>query len=464
MSIAAVILAAGGSSRFGQPKQLLDWEGRPLVAHIADVAWTAGLDPIYVVIGAAAEAVTAALAGRPVHLLTNYRWETGLSSSLALGVSALPPEVEAAVFLQADQPLLSPDLLRALVARYRQGGAAIVAPVTAAGERRSPVLFARALFPDLARLSGDVGGRALFSVYPHHLAEVPWPATEELTDVDTPETYAQLAARPRPAPRAWLRGVRGVICDMDGVLWKGDMPLPGLQDFFTFLHTHSIPYQLVTNNASKTPEQYVEKLAQMGVTTQPAHVLTSAQGTADYIAETWPGAEVYVIGGEGLQRALLERSLRLSDGTTAEVVAVGWDRHLSWEKLATATRLIHRGAHFVGTNPDRTYPTETGIVHGNGAQLAALQAATGQTPIIIGKPEPLLYRYATQRMGVAPAATLVIGDRPETDIIGGLRLGMVTALVLSGVTTEAMARQSPVHPTLIFPGLPELIQSWSESL
>ncbi len=460
MRIAAVILAAGGSSRFGQPKQLLDWEGRPLVAHVADVAWTAELDPIYVVTGAAADAVAQALAERPVHLLTNYRWEQGLSSSLALGVSALPPDVEAAIFLQADQPLLSPDLLRALVQRYRESQNTIVVPVTPAGERRSPVLFARALFPDLARLSGDVGGRALFAVYPHHLTEMPWPHAEELQDVDTPETYVRLVNRPRPDTRARLRQVRGVICDMDGVLWKGDMPLPGLQEFFAFLETHAIPYQLVTNNASKTPAQYVEKLAQMGVRTQSEHVLTSAQGTADYIAETWPGALVYPIGGEGLLQALTDRGLRLSDGTAADVVAVGWDRHLSWEKLATATRLIHRGARFVGTNPDRTYPTEDGIVHGNGAQLAALQASTGQTPIVIGKPGPLLYRYAIQRMGIAPEQTLVIGDRPETDIIGGLRLGMVTALVLSGVTTAEMTRQSPIHPALIFSGLTELVQTW----
>lgn len=462
MAIAAVILAAGGSSRFGQPKQLLTWEGRPMVAHVADVAWTADLSPMMVVVGAEAEAVTQALAGRPVQVLTNYRWEEGISTSLALGVAALPREVEAAVFLQADQPLLTPEVLRALVARYRESTASIVVP-TVAGERRSPVLFARALFPELARLRGDVGGRALFSAYPHHLAEMPWPEAEPFTDVDTPETYARLLARPRPQPEARLRAVRGVICDMDGVLWTGDRPLPGLQDFFAFLEAHGIAYQLVTNNASKTPEQYVQKLAHMGVMTTAAHVLSSAMGTADFIATTWPGARVYPIGGDGLLQALQERGLPLSDGSAADVVAVGWDRHLSWEKLATATRLIHRGAHFVGTNPDRTYPTEDGIVHGNGAQLAALQASTGQAPIIIGKPEPLLYRYAVARMGIAPEETLVIGDRPETDIIGGLRLGMLTALVLSGVTTEAMVRLSPVHPDLIFAGLPDLLAAWERA-
>lgn len=462
MSIAAVILAAGGSSRFGQPKPLLDWDGRPLIAHTADIAWTAELAPIHVVVGAAAEAVSAALAGRPVQVFTNYRWEQGLSTSLSLGVSTLPPDVEAAVFLPADQPLLTPELLRALVTAYRESGRPIVVP-TIAGERRNPALFARTLFPELANLSGDVGGRALWSVYPHHIKEVPWPNVDELADVDTPESYAQLRALPRPVPTARLRAVRGVICDMDGVLWKGDAPLPGLQEFFAFMEREGMAYQLVTNNASKTPQQYVEKLARMGVSTSADHVLSSAIGTADFIAETWPTARVYVIGGEGLTQALQERGVALSDGTAAEVVAVGWDRHLSWEKLATATRLIHRGARFVGTNPDRTYPTEEGIVHGNGAQLAALQAATGQTPLVIGKPEPLLYRYAVRRMGVAPAETLVIGDRPETDIIGGLRLGMLTALVLSGVTTLEMVRRSPVHPDLIFAGLPELVAAWREA-
>ncbi len=463
MRIAAVILAAGGSSRFGQPKPLLEWEGRPLVAHIADVAWTAELAPIHVIVGAQAETVGQALAGRPVQVFTNYRWEEGLSTSLNLGVSSLPPDVEAAIFIPADLPLLTPAFLRALVARYRQGDAAIVVPVVG-GERRNPVLFARTLFPDLARLSGDVGGRALFTVYPHQLKEMPWPEAQTLTDVDTPATYARLRALPRPAPYARLHEVQGVICDMDGVLWKGDEPLPGLQAFFAFLEEHRIAYQLVTNNASKTPEQYVEKLARMGVKTSAEHVLSSAMGTADFIAETWPGARVYAIGGEGLLQALTQRGLTLSDGSAADVVAVGWDRHLSWEKLATATRLIHRGAHFVGTNPDRTYPTENGIVHGNGAQLAALQAATGKAPFVVGKPEPLLYRYAVQRMDVAPQTTLVIGDRPETDIIGGLRLDMLTALVLSGVTTEEMLHLSPVHPDLVFSGLPALLEAWQEVL
>ena len=154
--VAAVILAAGGSTRFGEAKQLLEWDGRPLVAHIADLAWSAGLTPVTVVVGAEAERVILALEGRPCQVLRNYRWQEGLSSSLSVGLAALPPSIEAAVFLPVDQPCLTPQFLQALAARWRSGDADIIIP-TYRGQRSGPVLFARSLFPALAQLSGDVG-------------------------------------------------------------------------------------------------------------------------------------------------------------------------------------------------------------------------------------------------------------------------------------------------------------------
>lgn len=456
--VAAVLLAAGGSTRFGRPKQLLEWEGRPLVAHVADVAWMAGLQPVVVVLGAGAEEITPALDGRPVQVLTNYRWAEGMSGSLALGVAALPLAVEAAVFLQVDQPLITPQLLQALVARWRESGAGIVVP-TVAGRRGSPVLFAREFFPALAHLSGDVGGRALFAAHANRLAELPVADPLLLADADTPETFARLQAAHRD-PTAALRGIRAVISDMDGVLWQGTAPLPGLAEFFDFLHGHDLRYVLVTNNSTRTPGHTVEKLARFGITTTAEHVLTAAEATADYVAGQWPGALVYVIGEPPLLDNLQARGLRLSPGDAAEIVVVGWDRQFSWEKLATATRLIHGGAHFVGTNPDRTFPTETGLVHGNGAQLAALEAATGVAPLMIGKPEPLLYQYALARLGATPHETLVIGDRPDTDVLGGLRLGMLTAFVRCGVTSEAALARFPIHPDLVVDDLGDLTRQW----
>jgi 4-nitrophenyl phosphatase len=143
---------------------------------------------------------------------------------------------------------------------------------------------------------------------------------------------------------------------------------------------------------------------------------------------------------------------------------VGWDQQLSWRKLATATRLILGGAGFVATNPDRTYPTEEGLVPGNGAQIAALEAATGQAPVMIGKPAPILYEQALARLGTTPETTLVIGDRLDTDILGGIRLGMPSALVLSGVSDAETLRTSPIRPDHVFADLLELVRVWQEEI
>jgi len=461
LTVAAVILAAGGSTRFGAPKQLLPWQGRPLIAHVADMAWMAGLSPVVVVVGAEAEQVTPALAGREVCVLRNYRWHEGMSTSLGLGVAALPSSVEAAVFLPVDQPLVDARFLRSLVTYWQQYNAGIVVPVGREGRRGMPVLFTRRFFPELATLSGDIGGRALFAQYADNLVTMPVADPDVLTDVDTPAAYETLLAR-QAASLDW-DGIKGVICDMDGVLWRGETPLPGLHDFFALLEDRHLPYVLATNNASKTPEQYVDKLARMGIVTNTEHVLNSATAAADYlVAQAAPGAPVYPIGGSGIREALRSHGFTLTEGDRADYVVVGWDRDLTWQKLATATLLIRGGAGFIAANPDRTFPMEDGLVPGNGAQVAALITATDITPVMAGKPGPLLYERALARMGTSPEETLVIGDRLDTDILGGLRLGMPTALVLSGITQADELPSSPIHPDVVFDDLAALVQAWRD--
>ena len=461
-AVAGVVLAAGGSTRFGRPKQLLPWEDRPMIAHVADTAWAAGLDPVIVVTGAAAEASTAALANRPVQILRNYHWEEGLSTSLNLGVAALPPEAEAAVFLQVDQPLITPPFLRALVARWQESQADIVVP-TWEGRYGSPVLFSQTRFPELAQCAGDVGGRTLLKRYADRIATLPVSDPELLTDVDTPEAYERLQQRVgQKKPSARLNTIRAVICDMDGVLWRGNTPLPGLHPFFKFLRARDLRYMLVTNNASRAPQQYVEKLAGMGVTTSVSHVLNSAVASAAYLLQrARPGALVYPVGEHGLYQALQERGFRISEGKTADFVVAGWTQKMTWDTLATAAKLIRRGATFIGTNPDRTYPSEEGLVPGAGAQLAFLEAATDVHPIVAGKPEAILYQQALALMDAKPEETLVIGDRLNTDILGGVRLGLPTALLLSGIQKREDLPDSPIHPDLIFDDLVALVQAWS---
>ncbi len=187
--IAGVVLAAGGARRFGQPKQVLAWQGKPLVQRVVETALAAGLWPVVVVTGAYAQQVTQAVAGLPVEVVHNAQWEAGQSSSVRVGVSALPDAAGGAVFLLADQPTIPPTLIRSLTERHAQTLAPVIAPLID-GQRGNPVLFDRATFEDFAHISGDRGGRALFSRYP--ITWLPWHDPRPLFDVDTWDDYQKL--------------------------------------------------------------------------------------------------------------------------------------------------------------------------------------------------------------------------------------------------------------------------------
>ena len=471
-NIAIIILAAGGSSRFGRPKQLLDWGGETLVAHAADVALEAGLDPVIVVLGCEAEAVRAALSERAVQVAVNWRWAEGLGTSVQTGLAALPPETDAVILMQCDQPLLTADLLRTLAARFEEGGASIVHP-THASRRGTPTLFARDLFAELAAVDGDVGGRVVIARHPEAIATVEITDPDVFADIDTPADYGRLQERvpgfglqdAKPdisnhEPAAILSRIRHLIVDMDGVLWRGDRPMPDLEAFFAFLRLRDIGFILATNNSSRTPEQYVEKLARFGVEVPVEAILTSAQVAAAYVADqASPGTRVYAVGKEGVRHALEERGFVLTEHD-ADIVVVGWNTDLVWDDLATAALLIHRGARFIGTNPDVSYPTERGPVPGNGAQLAALEVTTGIAPIVTGKPEPQMYEQAMRRMGARIESTAVIGDRLDTDLAGGVRLGLTTVLVLSGIATEADVAAASTKPDVVCADIGELVRIW----
>ena len=161
------------------------------------------------------------------------------------------------------------------------------------------------------------------------------------------------------------------------------------------------------------------------------------------------------------RRALAESGFALCDDhTAADYVVAGHDTGLTWRKLADATLAIRRGATFVGTNPDRTLPTEEGLLPGAGAILAALETASGTPPLVVGKPEPGIFRQAIARLGVDPEETAMVGDRLDTDIRGGQRAGLMTIALRSGVTSdEDMAKASP-PPTWVFDDLAGLLGAW----
>lgn len=258
-----------------------------------------------------------------------------------------------------------------------------------------------------------------------------------------------------------LSQIDGVVMDMDGVLWRSDKPLPGLVEFFELIRARRIGYALATNNSYKTAAAYIGKLAGMGVNgIDETCVITSATATADYIRTHYPpGTTVHVLGGSGLREALSAAGCVLvEDG--ARVVAAGIDPQLTYEKLKRATFLIRAGADFIGTNPDTTFPTPEGLTPGAGSILAALAAATDKQPVVIGKPETPMLDSALRVLDTVSERTLMLGDRLETDILGGQRVGMKTALVLTGVSTREDIARTGITPDAVYSDLNELTRAW----
>lgn len=262
-----------------------------------------------------------------------------------------------------------------------------------------------------------------------------------------------------------LRSVRGVLFDMDGVIYVGDTPLAGVQDALDYLTETGRKWLLVTNNASRTPEQFVEKLTKMNMRVRPEQVLGSAEATACWLAEQvkhlgWPSGPVIVMGQAGLKTALTNAGFELTTDPDLAVYAVaGINFELTYESLANVTLAIRRGARFIGTNGDVTYPSERGPLPGAGSILALLSAATGQQPLVIGKPNAGMYEQAMARLGLTPAETLMVGDRYDTDISGAIALGLQTAGILTGISTRAEFEQAAIPPSLIVNDLPCLIDA-----
>jgi 4-nitrophenyl phosphatase len=236
------------------------------------------------------------------------------------------------------------------------------------------------------------------------------------------------------------KSIKAIILDMDGVLWRDNEPIGELPEIFAEIDTRGWQVALATNNATRTINQYVEKLVNFGVEIQANQIINSAQTVAIYLKKLFPqGGNVYCVGESALSNTLLEEGFNISTENVIAVV-VAMDRQLTYEKLVQATLLIRSGAKFIATNPDRTFPTPAGLIPGTGATLAALEAASEVEPVVVGKPAPEMYRIAMQRMGTLPVNTLVVGDRLETDIAGAQEIGCLSALVLSGVTSLQRAK------------------------
>src|SRR5258708_3026321 len=259
--------------------------------------------------------------------------------------------------------------------------------------------------------------------------------------------------------------IRGVVLDMDGVTWNGAQILPGVPDFFLFLREQHIPYVFATNNSSKNVDEYVARLSSLGVPAEATNIVTSGTVTAEALAQQYPArTPIYVIGSESLIQLLTSFGYEI-DPVQAKVIVVGLDTTVKYEKLRIAGQRILAGADFIGTNGGLTLPTADGLVPGNGTTLAALQAMTGCAPRLMGKPEPIMYEVALERLGTTASHTLMLGDRLDTDILGAQRARLPTPLSLTRITTPNEVAGLPANemPDGIYDSLAALHSMWQRS-
>ena len=256
--------------------------------------------------------------------------------------------------------------------------------------------------------------------------------------------------------------IKALILDMDGVIWKADTPIGDLPSIFERVRQRGLKFVFATNNSTRTSEQYVETLKGLGVDAEPWQVVTSSQGVAHAVALQFPpGTKVFMIGEDGIRRALEERRfeiLSVEEAQQAKAVVMGIDREITFEKVVEATLLVRSGIPFFATNTDRTFITPRGEIPGSGAWISVVTTATGVEPIIAGKPFPFLMDLSLQKLGTTREETLVVGDRLETDIAAGQAVGCPTALVLSGVSTREQAQAWEPAPTIIAETLSELVE------
>jgi 4-nitrophenyl phosphatase len=223
-----------------------------------------------------------------------------------------------------------------------------------------------------------------------------------------------------------------------------------------------LKFVFATNNGTKTPEEYREKLSSLGVEVDASQVVTSALAVAHMLEQKYPrGTKIFMIGGPGVREALDEKGFELlsvESAPEAKALVVGIDRTMTFDKVAEATLLVRAGVPFYATNTDRTFPTPRGEIPGAGSWLSVITTATRVEPIVAGKPFPTMMDFSLERLGTSKEETLVVGDRLETDIASGQAAGCPTAAVLSGVSTREQVAAWKPSPTIVAESLAELVE------
>jgi NagD protein len=254
----------------------------------------------------------------------------------------------------------------------------------------------------------------------------------------------------RDAPECWLT-------DMDGVLVHEDKALPGAAEFLQRLVQRERRFLVLTNNSIYTPRDLSARLARSGLDVPEQSIWTSALATANFLAEQMPGGSAYVIGEAGLTTALHEIGYVLTD-SAPDYVVLGETRTYSFEAITQAIRLVAAGARFIATNPDVTGPTPQGPLPATGSVAALITKATGVDPYFIGKPNPMMFRSAMNRIHAHSESTMMVGDRMDTDVIAGIEAGLDTILVLTGSTTADQVNRFPFRPARILDSIADAIE------
>lgn len=255
-----------------------------------------------------------------------------------------------------------------------------------------------------------------------------------------------------------------LLLDLDGVVYTGPRAIPHAVESITRAAQH-VRVGYITNNASRTDEQVAEHLRELGLEVAAADVVTSPQAAVRVLATLVPpGARILVVGGDGIVEELARAGFevtRSADDNPAAVIQ-GFAPHVGWEHLAEASFALHTGIPWVATNTDWTIPVARGIAPGNGTLVSAVHLAVGRLPVFAGKPEAAIFELATERF--AARNPLVVGDRLDTDIMGGKRAGLATALVLTGIdrAKQVLAAPATMQPDYILGDLRELFAPYPE--
>ena len=254
-----------------------------------------------------------------------------------------------------------------------------------------------------------------------------------------------------------IRNKEGFISDMDGVIYHGNMLLPGVVDFLNWLEEAGKKYLFLTNSPERTPKELHEKLERLGINVGEEHFYTSALATAGFLSSQKENGSAYIIGDAGLIHAMYSIGYSVNN-VNPDYVVVGDTHSYNFEKVELAVNLVLRGAKLIGTNSDISGPVENGITPSTKALIAPIEIATGKKAYFVGKPNPLMMRIALKRLGSKREDTIVIGDRMDTDVRCGLESEIDTLLVLSGITTINDIDNFPYRPRYVLNGVVDLVR------